>query len=397
MSSSSLSDLDEDVFNSPRQPPAKRRRLERPSKHVRLSYGKQNRQLVNQVLRNASRIAIQQPIRETPSPFNSQPTFSPQRNIPIATTLIPTLELQHLRQNNAFLRRSNVELARSQTAAQAQLQAAGQAAREAREEVAKLKRHEEIRSAIGSGELDTAKRLQELEGYRRLYWECGIEWAKIEKRLEAEKELLKRETSDLMERVRELEGRLLDGHRERVMSPRKENELSMVMGRGNRHLAMDMNNHQMLIGLGMSDGTAEEDMADNGREESAEEQDFIAGPAGMQPTSTEEAGAMWQQFPDLNTMHAPSYDIRLPHHNGQGIQQQQPPPYSNFEPPVFAPNARSMGHPGFAVQDPAYEARWTGTSLTAPQQDYSGLDPEGNGTAMDRDLHVWKTESNGEW
>jgi hypothetical protein len=401
MSTSSLSDLDDVVFDSPRPPPSKRRRLDQPSKQVKLSYGKQNRQLVHQVLRNVSRIAVQQRATQPPSHFNNRLTGSPQGKPPIPTTVIPTLELQHLRQNNAFLRRSNVELARSQSAAQAQLQAAGQAAREAREEVAKLKRHEEIRSAIDSGELDSAKRLQELEEYRKLYWECGIQWAKIEKRLEAEKQLLKREVSGLMERVRELEGRILDGHRERVMSPRKENELSMVMGRGNRHLAMDMSNHGMLIGLGMSDVAAEEDVADNGQEEGIEEQNLVGVPVGMQETSTEAEGAtVWQQFPGfINAMPGPSYNMmRLPQHNGLGIQQQHPPSYNSFELPAFAPNAGSMCHPGFSNGGPAYESGWDDSGNTAPQPDYSRFDPEDNGTAVVRkEYGVWKTEKMERW
>lgn len=375
MSTSSLSELSEAVFENPST---------RPSKRIKLSYGKHNRHRIYQVIHNRNR---KRHLSATNSPSQSGVQLTPSQQdssqLNIDTTSIPTLELQHLRQNNAFLRQQNVSLARSQTAAQTQMRAAREEARAAKEEVAKLKRHEELRSAIDSGALDAARRIDRLEEYRRTYWECNIEWAKIEKRLEAEKELLKREVSGLMARVRELEGRVLEGERGNVISPRKERELGMVMGQESGGGMMNLSNEGVLAGWGMADGTAESDVKDvyaerSGSVRSSEIDNLAAESERGFPLVSMSGTTMKQEPPvrvqDVEQMHL-AESMSLSQQSGLDRWQGMPG-YHNAGPAAFLMNNNTAAL--FTDGNGAYDHGWDQAGDTGPQFEALRFDPMGN-------------------
>jgi hypothetical protein len=145
---------------------------------------------------------------------NSSVQTSPQNQMSFG----PTLELTQLRENNDFLRRHNVQLAKAQVKANQQVQnakdevtKAKQESAEARAEIERLKRENQILTDMtqqGSGfdAAGMAKRMAQLEEYRRVYFECGVEWARREQQWIVERDLLRSEVKGLMERIEVLEG-----------------------------------------------------------------------------------------------------------------------------------------------------------------------------------------------
>lgn len=82
-------------------------------------------------------------------------------------------------------------------------------------------------AAVGDGRLDVARRIMQLEEYRRVYWECGVEWARREGEWGVERDLLRREVGGLVERVGELEERLAEEERKRSGELRLPGEVQM--------------------------------------------------------------------------------------------------------------------------------------------------------------------------
>ena len=211
MSESSLSSLsDFDFTNTPRRSGKHARcstspTSERPSKIVKLVYRKPSKAKSDRNYTSAR-----------------QQTSSPTQPSNPNMTLISKLEVQHLHENNGFLRRSNVELAKANAHGKAQVQAFQEALNTAREEkseaqveMERLKKENELlASMVQQGAAfdpaATVKRMAQLEEYRRVYWECGVEWARRENAWNVEKELFKKEVGELVEKVGVLEGEVAE-------------------------------------------------------------------------------------------------------------------------------------------------------------------------------------------
>ncbi len=216
----------------------------------------------------------------------SQPTSKP------GMTLVSKLELQHLRENNDFLRRSNVELAKAHALARTQAGAIQEHVKKAKEETDaaqlkfdRMKKENELLTTMTQKGFDpatAAKRLAALEEYRKIYWECGIEWARKENAWGAEKELCKREVGDLVAKIGLLEGDLAEERakfRELVgENLEREREMSMRRGMmGGGHYGQQMMERGMPI-------PADDDMQMQGAGMMASERDgsHVEGPRWQQ-------------------------------------------------------------------------------------------------------------------
>ena len=252
MSDSSLSDPPDMDFTSTPQRAAKHTLFssspisERPSKKIKLVYRKPSQP--------PSRLDYNPVQHQTSSPYQQAP--KPE------LTLVTKLELQHLRENNTFLRRSNIELAKAHGQVNAQVGAFQEQVKQGKEETAeahlqveRLKRENELLGTMTKDGFDpaaAAQRMTKLEEIRKIYWECGVEWARKETGWGVEKELFKKEVTDLVGKVQGLEGELAE---ERAKVRRFEGEmLELERGQSMRRGVMGGGQYgQQMIGNGIPD------------------------------------------------------------------------------------------------------------------------------------------------
>ena len=238
-------------------------------------------------------------------------------------TVVSKSELQHLRENNGFLRRSNIELAKAHAhvmaqagALQEQVKIVNEESREVQEEIGRLSRENELLGTMTKEGFDpavAAKRMTKLEELRKIYWECGLEWAKKEKAWGWERQLFKKEVTDLVGKVEGLEGELAEERAKvrrvegEILERQREQSMRRGMVGGGQYAQQQMlengipsQDHDAMRGMGMMMMPSEH----SGSHVTAPSWQMQQSPGREQrQISMQRNNGQQQRYQDMRTMH----------------------------------------------------------------------------------------------